>query len=138
MNLENIIDQLTQALNERKDFIYSENGLNIELKQTDNSTSISVEYNNEAKNLVDEFDNYVREIDDELFVDVCEELGNDKVRSIQDNLNQDNLDLIRESISEFNYALSKVSSNKIKKHREEIKKLAKYVRVDSIDENYSC
>lgn len=138
MNLENIIDQLTQALNERKDFIYSENGLNIELKQTNNSTSISVEYNNEAKNLVDEFDNYVREIDDELFVDVCEELGNNKVRSIQDNLNQDNLDLIRESISEFNYALSKVSSNKIKEYKEEIKKLAKYVRVDSIDKNYSC
>lgn len=141
MNLENIIYQLTQAWDEKKNFEYSENGLNIQLNQDENSTYLSVTYSDleeRVEEKVNEFEEFLKELDDDLFVEVCDRLGSDKVNSITETLNGSDLDLILESIDQFKLALSKVAYNKIIEHEKEIKKLTNYVRTDSTNTNTSC
>ena len=54
------------------------------------------------------------ELDDDLFVSVCEFLGNDELKRIQECIYSDNIDSVRAGIIKFKKALSTVAKNKIK------------------------
>lgn len=114
MTLEEILNQVL----ENKDFEYSNNGLNIKSKSDDNSISIEISYNKEssaAEKESEKFTEFLNELDDNLFIEVCDSMGDSEVHRIQDCLMSNSLDTVRSGIIKFKQELSKVVQNKIKK-----------------------
>ena len=78
----------------------NKNGLTIDIKNGENSKSITVTYDNSAKTRREEFVNFLNNIDDEVFVAICEDLGN--LQEIQDLIDSD--EHLEEGIAKFKEA----------------------------------
>lgn len=78
--LEELVSLLVQTLNESGDFSLSEEGLSVKGSKKDNVYSVSIEYNDPQK---DVFEDYLNSIDDDLFIEVCESMGEEKIKEIQ-------------------------------------------------------
>lgn len=116
--------ELFKALAENGEYNYSENGLNISAKTSDGRTSIQMSYEqpkNLAKKEAEDFTKYLETLDDELFTEVCESLG-DVVR-ISNCLNSDNLDTVRSAILRFKQELKKVLTDKINYYTEQLNRV---------------
>ena len=89
-------------------------GCSINVESTDDSISIEVKENTELEEFVD----YLEKIDDDLFVEVCETLGTEKINQIQECLNSSERDTVLSGMLLFKNTLSKVLKNKIKYYQE--------------------
>lgn len=78
----------------------NKNGLTIDIKNGENSKSITVTYDNSAKTRREEFVNFLNNIDDDVFVAICEDLGN--LQEIQDLIDSD--EHLEEGIAKFKEA----------------------------------
>lgn len=107
------LKKLVEAINNNQEYNYSENGLSVNAKSTDNGLSIQVSYNMPNREL-DEFNNFLSELDDDLFTEVCEVLGNEKVVLIDKYLKSEDLEKIRTAIVLFKSTLRTIARNKIK------------------------
>lgn len=76
---------------------------------------------NLAKKEAEDFTKYLETLDDELFTEVCESLG-DVVR-ISNCLNSDNLDTVRSAILRFKQELKKVLTDKINYYTEQLNRI---------------
>ena len=119
--LENLINleqfqELFNTLAENKEYNYSENGLTISAKSSDGCTSLQISYDepkNLAKEEAEDFKNYLESLDDDLFTDVCDSLGQETVTRIHNCLNSEDLEAIRSGILRFKKELKEVLVNKI-------------------------
>lgn len=59
------------------------------------------------------FQKYLESLDDDLFIDVCEYLGESKLNKIQECLESGKLESVRAGITKFRMALSNVVTMKI-------------------------
>lgn len=108
---ENQFNELVKAINENRYYEYSNDGFTLKSNSDENSLRIEISYkDNEARALQRE----IEELDDDLFVSVCEFLGNDELKRIQECIYSDNIDSVRAGIIKFKKALSTVAKNKIK------------------------
>ena len=108
---ENQFNELVKAINENRYYEYSNDGFTLKSNSDENSLRIEISYkDNEAR----AFQREIEELDDDLFVSVCEFLGNGELKRIQECIYSDNIDSVRAGIIKFKKALSTVAKNKIK------------------------
>ena len=120
--------ELFDALAENGEYNYSENGLTISAKSSDGCTSVQISYE-EPKDLVKEeaedFKEFLNNLDDDLFTDVCDSLGQETVTRIHNCLNSEDLEAIRSGILRFKKELKEVLVNKINYYSECLNSLDK-------------
>lgn len=66
-----------------------------------------------ANEEVDQFQKYLESLDDDLFIDVCEYLGELEVHKIQECLESGKLETVRAGIAKFKMALSDIAKKRI-------------------------
>lgn len=111
--------ELVKAINENREYNYEENGLKINAKSNDNSLQLSIAYDEDKKenSLVqkelDNFQNYLKDMDDDLFTEVCDALDNEEIQKIQNCLNSNKLETVRAAIIKFKSVARKIITDKI-------------------------
>lgn len=111
--------ELVKAINENREYNYEENGLKINAKSNDNSLQLSIAYDEDKKenSLVqkelDNFQNYLKDMDDDLFTEVCDTLDNEEIQKIQNCLNSNKLETVRAAIIKFKSVARKIITDKI-------------------------
>ena len=84
-----------------KDYKFNKNGLDISMNSSDNGFELSVKYSNPVQSEVDKFTDFLNSLDDELFVNICEKIGNDGLQRIQNCLDSENIESVRSAVSYF-------------------------------------
>lgn len=108
--------QLVEAINTNQEYYMSGNGLTI---NTDDSLFLLISYERQkeesclANEEVDQFQKYLESLDDDLFIDVCEYLGELEVHKIQECLESSKLETVRAGIAKFKMALSDIAKKRI-------------------------
>ena len=120
--------ELFNVLAENGEFNYSENGLNISAKSSDNELSLQVSYETPkqiAKSEAQDFQKYIETIDDNLFTDVCESLGGEQLSRIANCLNSDDIEAVRSAVLRFKQEMRNVLVEKINFYKECLNNLDK-------------
>lgn len=102
--LNEIIEKVTNWYNGQTN--WGESSPNLTITASDNE--ITIWYNRDAE----DFKEYLNKIDDDLFIDVCEKLGNDKLHELANNINT------KEVIKEFKQALKDTIETKLNYYQE--------------------
>lgn len=120
--------ELFNVLAENGEFNYSENGLNISAKSSDNALTLQVSYETPkqtAKSEAQDFQKFIETIDDDLFTDVCESLGGEQLSRIANCLNSDDIESVRSGVLRFKKEMREVITNKINFYTECLNNLDK-------------
>ena len=133
IDLEKLMDleqfqELLNVLAENGEFNYSENGLNISAKSSDNALTLQVSYETPkptAKSEAQDFQKFIETIDDDLFTDVCESLGSEQLSRIANCLNSDDVDSVRSAVLRFKQEMRNVLVEKINFYKECLNNLDK-------------
>ena len=133
IDLEKLMDmeqfqELFNVLAENGEFNYSENGLNISAKSSDNELSLQVSYETPkqtAKSEAQDFQKFIETIDDNLFTDVCESLGGEQLSRIANCLNSDDIEAVRSAVLRFKQEMRNVLVKKINFYKECLNNLDK-------------
>lgn len=118
-DLETLLNQdefknLVDAINKNQEYYLSSNGLTIKAESTDDSLFLLISYEESclANEEVGKFRKYLESLDDDLFIDVCEYLGESELNKIQECLESGKLESVRAGITKFRMALSNVVTMK--------------------------
>jgi hypothetical protein len=120
--------ELFNVLAESGEFNYSENGLNISAKSSDNALQLQVSYEapkQTAKSEAQDFQKFIETIDDNLFTDVCESLGGEQLSRIANCLNSDDIEAVRSAVLRFKQEMRNVLVKKINFYKECLNNLDK-------------
>ena len=120
--------ELFNVLAENGEFNYSENGLNISAKSSDNELSLQVSYETPkqtAKSEAQDFQKFIETIDDDLFTDICESLGGEQLSRIANCLNSDDVEAVRSAVLRFKQEMKNVLVKKINFYKECLNNLDK-------------
>lgn len=120
--------ELFNVLAETGEFTYSENGLNISAKSSDNALQLQVSYETPkqtAKSEAQDFQKFIETIDDDLFTDVCESLGGEQLSRIANCLNSDDIEAVRSAVLRFKQEMKNVLVKKINFYKECLNNLDK-------------
>lgn len=93
--------ELMKASENNKDYKFNKNGLDISMNNSDNGFELSVKYTNPVQSEVDKFTDFLNSLDDELFVNICEKIGNDGLQRVQNCLDSENIESVRSAVSYF-------------------------------------
>ena len=96
------IQGLLSASDHNQDYTFNKNGLTIDIKNGENSKSITVTYDNSVKTRREEFVDFLNNMDDDVFVAICETLGKEELQEIQDLIDSD--EHLEEGITQFKEA----------------------------------
>ena len=121
IDLEKLLDfsqfqELFDALAENGEYNYSENGLTISAKSSDDCASLQISYETPkqtAKSEAQDFQKFIETIDDDLFTDVCESLGGEQLSRIANCLNSDDIEAVRSAVLRFKKEMREVLTDKI-------------------------
>lgn len=111
------------ALEHNKNYRFNKNGLNLEFKTTKNGFETHMTYKEPTQKEVDEFTRYCENMDDELFVNICEFIGKDGLNKIQDCLDSNNIESVRSAVQFFRNNAKDYVSSKINTYKEIYKSL---------------
>ena len=133
IDLEKLMDmeqfqELFNVLAENGEFNYSENGLNISAKSSDNELSLKVSYETPkqtAESEAKDFQKFIETIDDDLFTDICESLGGEQLSRIANCLNSKDIESVRSGVLRFKQEMREVLTNKINFYTECLNNLDK-------------
>ena len=93
--------------------------MTIQSKATDGSLELTISYDsskNEKEIIKKEkecFLEFINDIDDNMFIEVCEQLGQETVNKIQNLINGDNLEAARGAILKFKHEYRHLLVNRI-------------------------
>ena len=133
IDLEKLLDmeqfqELFNVLAENGEFNFSENGLNISAKSSDNELSLKVSYETPkqtAESEAKDFQKFIETIDDDLFTDICESLGGEQLSRIANCLNSKDIESVRSGVLRFKQEMREVLTNKINFYTECLNNLDK-------------
>ena len=133
IDLEKLMDmeqfqELFNILAENGEFNYSENGLNISAKSSDNALQLQVSYETPkptAKSEAQDFQKFIETINDDLFTDVCESLGGEQLSRIANCLNSNDIEAVRSAVLRFKQEMKNVLVKKINFYTECLNNLDK-------------
>lgn len=133
IDLEKLLDmeqfqELFDVLAENGEYNYSENGLTISAKSSDNELSLQVSYETPkqtAKSEAQDFQKFIENIDDDLFTDVCESLGGEQLSRIANCLNSNDIEAVRSAVLRFKQEMRTVLVKKINFYTECLNNLDK-------------
>ena len=114
--------ELMKASENNKDYKFNKNGLDISMNSSDNGFELSVKYTNPVQSEVDKFIDFLNSLDDELFVNICEKIGNDGLQRIQNCLDSENIESVRSAVSYFKVHARQFITDKTKYLNEQLVK----------------
>ena len=114
--------ELMKASENNKDYKFNKNGLDISMNSSNNGFELSVKYTNPVQSEVEKFTDFLNSLDDELFVDICEQIGNDGLQKIQDCLDSENIESVRSAVSYFKTHAREFITDKTKYLNEQLVK----------------
>ena len=114
--------EFIKASENNKDYKFNKNGLDISMNSSDNGFELSVKYANPVQSEVDKFTDFLNSLDDELFVNICEKIGNDGLQRIQNCLDSENIESVRSAVSYFKAHAREYIENKTKYLNEQLVK----------------
>lgn len=127
--LEKFIDleqfcELFNELAETGEYKYSENGLNISATSSDGQLSIQVSYN-KAKSEAEDFTKFLEDLEEDLFIEVCESLGQENIARIHKCLKSEDVEAVRSGILRFKKELREILIKKVNYYQECLDNLSK-------------
>ena len=76
-----------------------------------------------TEKLLNSFEDYVKSLSDELFIELVESFEEGRLKELQDKLDTKQFDLVTEAISEFMANLKQIAHSKVKEIDKDIKDL---------------
>ncbi len=120
---------------------FDKDGLNIKASLDDGCLKIEAEFVSPEEDAVEEnveeyvntFEEYIKSLSDEFFLETVETFEKGELKQIQDKLDSNKLELVTKGINEFMARLKTVASNKIKEINADIeleeKKLSELIEI---------
>ena len=115
------VSKILDAINENKNFSFKQDGLQIELKDG----QLIINYNSSIENERDKFLKLLQDIDDNIFIEICDYIGSDKLHIMQMDINSEDINVIKKGINSFKEECCEFLMNKINIYTECLLKLDK-------------
>ena len=126
--MDNLLNNLVKKLLVEGSAEFSKDGLNIKAFYDNGCLNIKTTFkspkeDNKTEKLLNSFEDYVKSLSDELFIELVESFEEGRLKELQDKLDTKQFDLVTEAISEFMANLKKIAHSKVKEIDKDIKDL---------------
>ena len=126
--MDNLLNNLVKKLLVEGSAEFSKDGLNIKAFYDNGCLNIKTTFkspkeDNKTEKLLNSFEDYVKSLSDELFIELVESFEEGRLKELQDKLDTKQFDLVTEAISEFMANLKQIAHSKVKEIDKEIKDL---------------
>lgn len=124
--MDNLLNNLVKKLLVEGSAEFSKDGLNIKAFYDNGCLNIKTTFespkeDNKTEKLLNSFEDYVKSLSDELFIELVESFEEGRLKELQDKLDTKQFDLITEAISEFMANLKQIAHSKVKEIDKDIK-----------------
>lgn len=120
-NLNELIEDLIAKFLTTGSAELNEDGLNIKMTNDNGVMSITCESPVKDNTIVKKFEAYIDSLSDDFFVEVAESFENGKLKAIQDKLESNDNEVIKEGIDTFMSKVKEIASSKIDELNSDIK-----------------
>lgn len=126
--MDNLLNNLVKKLLVEGSAEFSKDGLNIKAFYDNGCLNIKTTFkspkeDNKTEKLLNSFEDYVKSLSDELFIELVESFEEGRLKELQDKLDTKQFDLVTEAISEFMANLKQIARSKVKEIDKDIKDL---------------
>lgn len=124
--MDNLLNNLVKKLLVEGSAEFSKDGLNIEAFYDNGCLNIKTTFkspkeDNKTEKLLNSFEDYIKSLSDELFIELVESFEEGRLKELQDKLDTKQFDLVTEAISEFMANLKQIAHSKVKEIDKDIK-----------------
>ncbi|MCI6062046.1 MAG: hypothetical protein MR726_01235 [Ligilactobacillus salivarius] len=125
-HMDNLLNNLVKKLLVEGSAEFSKDGLNIKAFYDNGCLNIKTTFkspkeDNKTEKLLNSFEDYVKSLSDELFIELVESFEEGRLKELQDKLDTKQFDLVTEAISEFMANLKQIAYSKVKEIDKDIK-----------------
>lgn len=126
--MDNLLNNLVKKLLVEGSAEFSKDGLNIKAFYDNGCLNIKTTFkspkeDDKTEKLLNSFEDYVKSLSDELFIELVESFEEGRLKELQDKLDTKQFDLVTEAISEFMANLKQIAHGKVKEIDKDIKDL---------------
>lgn len=126
--MDNLLNNLVKKLLVEGSAEFSKDGLNIKAFYDNGCLNIKTTFkspkeDDKTEKLLNSFEDYVKSLSDELFIELVESFEEGRLKELQDKLDTKQFDLVTEAISEFMANLKQIAHSKVKEINKDIKDL---------------
>jgi hypothetical protein len=126
--MDNLLNNLVKKLLVEGSAEFSKDGLNIKAFYDNGCLNIKTTFkspkeDDKTEKLLNSFEDYVKSLSDELFIELVESFEEGRLKELQDKLDTKQFDLVTEAISEFMANLKQIARSKVKEIDKDIKDL---------------
>lgn len=126
--MDNLLNNLVKKLLVEGSAEFSKDGLNIKAFYDNGCLNIKTTFkspkeDDKTEKLLNSFEDYVKSLSDELFIELVESFEEGRLKELQDKLDTKQFDLVTEAISEFMANLKQIAHSKVKEIDKNIKDL---------------
>ena len=124
--MDNLLNNLVKKLLVEGSAEFSKDGLNIKAFYDNGCLNIKTTFkspkeDDKTEKLLNSFEDYVKSLSDELFIELVESFEEGRLKELQDKLDTKQFDLVTEAISEFMANLKQIAHSKVKEIDKDIK-----------------
>lgn len=124
--MDNLLNNLVKKLLVEGSAEFSKDGLNIKAFYDNGCLNIKTTFespkeDNKTEKLLNSFEDYVKSLSDELFIELVESFEEGRLKELQDKLDTKQFDLVTEAISEFMANIKQIAHSKVKEIDKDIK-----------------
>lgn len=124
--MDNLLNNLVKKLLVEGSAEFSKDGLNIKAFYDNGCLNIKTTFkspkeDDKTEKLLNSFEDYVKSLSDELFIELVESFTEGRLKELQDKLDTKQFDLVTEAISEFMANLKQIAHSKVKEIDKDIK-----------------
>lgn len=124
--MDNLLNNLVKKLLVEGSAEFSKDGLNIKAFYDNGCLNIKTTFkspkeDNKTEKLLNSFEDYVKSLSDDLFIELVESFEEGRLKELQDKLDTKQFDLVTEAISEFMANLKQIAHSKVKEIDKDIK-----------------
>lgn len=116
------LKEIALAILNNQEYTFSEDGLNIKAKGSENGYQIEMNYSEPKEDLikkeVEAFETWVQSIDDEVFAGLCESMGGEEITKISNCLKSEDIESIRAGVIKFKSHLHNYLNDKINYYKQ--------------------
>ena len=126
--MDNLLNNLVKKLLVEGSAEFSKDGLNIKAFYDNGCLNIKTTFkspkeDDKTEKLLNSFEDDVKSLSDELFIELVESFEEGRLKELQDKLDTKQFDLVTEAISEFMANLKQIAHSKVKEIDKDIKDL---------------
>lgn len=126
--MDNLLNNLVKKLLVEGSAEFSKDGLNIKAFYDNGCLNIKTTFkspkeDNKTEKLLNSFEDYIKSLSDELFIELVESFEEGRLKELQDKLDTKQFDLVTEAISEFMANLKQIAHSKVKEIDKDIKNI---------------